>query len=251
MRACTVGTGTRNARAISSLDRPPTTRRVSATRASGESTGWQLTNISARTSSSILSGSMSSSTAASSAASRAYRSCRAVRRRIASIARRRAVAISQPAGLAGAASGHDTSASATASWAASSASPKSPVNRVSAATIRADSIRQTASTSAVPISSGRCSRAGPSLTIPAVLRDLVLPGHPPDLDLGPGDRRDPLGPLDRLLLRGDIEQEEAPEQFLGLSVRPVRDHRGLAAEVDHDALARIVQPFGRDVTRRP
>jgi hypothetical protein len=45
MRACTVGTGTRNARAISSLDRPPTTRRVSATRASGESTGWQLTNI--------------------------------------------------------------------------------------------------------------------------------------------------------------------------------------------------------------
>ncbi len=246
MRACTVGTGTRNARAISSLDRPPTTRRVSATRASGESTGWQLTNISARMSSSIRSGSMSSSTAGS-AASRAYRSCRAVRRRIASIARRRAVAISQPAGLAGEASGHDTSASATASWAASSASPKSPVNRVSAATIRADSIRQTASTSAVPIRSGRCSRRPASWSC----GDLVLPGHPPDLDLGPGDRRDPLGPLDRLLLRGDIEQEEAPEQFLGLSVRPVRDHRGLAAEVDHDALARIVQPFGRDETRRP
>jgi hypothetical protein len=121
-------------------------------------------NISARTSSSILSGSISSSTAGStagSAASRAYRSWMAVRRRIASIARRRAVAISQPAGLAGEASGHDTSASATASWAASSASPKSPVNRVSAATIRADSIRQTASTSAVPISAGRCSPARP------------------------------------------------------------------------------------------
>src|SRR3954447_26995297 len=88
---------------------------------------------------------------------------------------------------------------------------------------------------------------GPFLDeLPAVLRDLVLPGHPPDLDLGPGDRRDPLGPLDRLLFRGDIEQEEAPEEFLGLSVRPVRDHRGLAAEVDHDALARIVQPFGRE-----
>jgi hypothetical protein len=164
MRACTVGTGTRNARAISSLDRPPTTRRVSATRASGERTGWQLTNISASTSSSILSGSTSSATAEpidGSAASRAYRSFRAVRRRIASIARRRAVAISQPAGFAGEASGHDTSASATASWAASSASPKSPVNRVSAATIRADSIRQTASTSAVAIRYGRCSRARP------------------------------------------------------------------------------------------
>ena len=152
---------------------------------------------------------------------------------------------SRPAGRRG--RGHDTSASATASWAASSASPKSPVNRVSAATIRADSIRQTASTSAVPIRSGRCSRAGPFLDgLLVVLRDLVVPGHPPDLDLGPGDRRDPLGPLDRLLFRGDIEQEVAPEQFLGLAVRPVRDHRGLAAEVDHDALARIVQPFGRD-----
>src|SRR5829696_6505814 len=244
MRACTVGTGTRNARAICSLDRPPTTRRVSATRASGESTGWQLTNISARTSSSISSGSISSSTAGS-AASRAYRSWRAVRRRIASIARRRPVAISQPAGLAGEASGHDTSASATASWAASSASPKSPVNRVSAATIRADSIRQTASTSAASIRSGRCSRARPSPLRSLVdLRDLVAPGHPPDLDLGPGGRRDPLGPLDRLLLGGDVEQEIAPEEFLGLAVRPVRDHRGLAAEVDHDALARIVQTFG-------
>jgi surfactin synthase thioesterase subunit len=56
-------------------------------------------------------------------ASRAYRSWRAVRRRIASMAHRRAVAISRPAGLAAEASGHDTSASATASWAASSASP--------------------------------------------------------------------------------------------------------------------------------
>ena len=163
MRACTVGTGTRNARAISSLDRPPTTRRVSATRASRESTGWQLTNISARTSSSILSGSI-------------------FRRRPPG---RPPAGRTGPAGRSGGGSrrspaagpwpsasrpdwperrsGHDTSASATASWAASSASPKSPVNRVSAATIRADSIRQTASTSAVPIRSGRCSRAGPFL----------------------------------------------------------------------------------------
>jgi hypothetical protein len=39
IRAWTVGTGTRNARAISSLARPPTVRSVRATRASGESTG--------------------------------------------------------------------------------------------------------------------------------------------------------------------------------------------------------------------
>jgi hypothetical protein len=87
------------------------------------------------------------------------------------------------------------------------------------------------------------SRPAQSFTITRRPAALVVPGHPPDLDLGPRGRRDPLGPLDRLLLRGDVEQEEAPEQFLGLAVRPVRDHRGLAAEVDHDALARIVQPF--------
>ena len=39
IRAWTVGTGTRNARAVSSLARPPTARSVRATRASGESTG--------------------------------------------------------------------------------------------------------------------------------------------------------------------------------------------------------------------
>ena len=59
--ACTVAAGTRNARAISSLVRPPTTRRVSATLASRDSTGWQEMNISASTSSSILSGSHSRS----------------------------------------------------------------------------------------------------------------------------------------------------------------------------------------------
>ena len=55
--ACTVAAGTRNALAISSLVSPPTTRRVSATRASRDSTGWQEMNISASTSSSIRSGS--------------------------------------------------------------------------------------------------------------------------------------------------------------------------------------------------
>ena len=42
----TVGSGIRNARAISSVVRPPSRRNVSATRASEESTGWQTTNTS-------------------------------------------------------------------------------------------------------------------------------------------------------------------------------------------------------------
>src|SRR5207247_1816116 len=46
MRCATVGSGTRNARAISSVVSPPSNRRVSATRASVESTGWQAMNMS-------------------------------------------------------------------------------------------------------------------------------------------------------------------------------------------------------------
>ena len=56
-----VGSGTRNARAISSVVRPPSRRSVSATRASVDSTGWQAVNISR---------SRSSPTSSSSAASR-------------------------------------------------------------------------------------------------------------------------------------------------------------------------------------
>ena len=40
MRCATVGSGTRNARAISSVVSPPSSRSVSATRASVDSTGW-------------------------------------------------------------------------------------------------------------------------------------------------------------------------------------------------------------------
>ena len=61
MRCAIVGSGTRNARAISSVVRPPSSRSVSATRASVDSTGWQAVNISR---------SRSSPTSSSSAASR-------------------------------------------------------------------------------------------------------------------------------------------------------------------------------------
>ena len=64
MRWAIVGSGTRNARAISSVVRPPSRRSVSATRASVESTGWQAVNTSR---------SRSSPTSSSSAASRSAR----------------------------------------------------------------------------------------------------------------------------------------------------------------------------------
>src|SRR6266567_3216442 len=51
MRWATVGSGTRNARAISSVVRPPSKRSVSATRASVERTGWQAVNTRRRRSS--------------------------------------------------------------------------------------------------------------------------------------------------------------------------------------------------------
>src|SRR5260370_610687 len=60
MRWATVGSGTRNARAISSVVKPPSKRSVSATRASVERTGWQEINMRRKRSSP-----MSSSSAAS------------------------------------------------------------------------------------------------------------------------------------------------------------------------------------------
>ncbi len=48
MRCATVGSGTRKARAISSVVRPPISLSVSATRASGDSSGWQAVKIEAQ-----------------------------------------------------------------------------------------------------------------------------------------------------------------------------------------------------------
>jgi hypothetical protein len=46
MRCAMVASGTRKARAISAVVSPPSSRRVRAARASGDSTGWQETKIS-------------------------------------------------------------------------------------------------------------------------------------------------------------------------------------------------------------
>ncbi len=75
IRAAIVGVGTRNARATCSVDRPPTSLSVSATRPSRVSTGWQAVKISLSTSSvTWVSNSISSIGFSVSVSSRAWTS---------------------------------------------------------------------------------------------------------------------------------------------------------------------------------
>src|ERR1700720_485076 len=153
MRWATVGSGTRKARAISSVVRPESRRSVSATRASVESTGWQEMKTRRRrsspTGSSIAatrSDSAGSSLAASSWPSSSCLRSSSLPRRRRSIARCFAVAMSQAPGLSGTPdSGHCSSAATRESCASSSARPTSRTIRARAGMTLAASIRQTAS----------------------------------------------------------------------------------------------------------
>jgi hypothetical protein len=117
---------TMNAWPISSVARPPSARRVSATCASRASAGWQQVKMSSRRSSGMVVSSTSSSTESGTSSSRVLAA--SVRsRRSRSIARLRAVVTSQPPGLSGVPSrGQRSAAMANASWTASSARSKSP-----------------------------------------------------------------------------------------------------------------------------
>lgn len=147
-RCAMVGSGTRNARATSAVDSPPSRRSVSATRAGSASAGWQQVKISR----SWSSGSSSAASTASSGvcvgcgtrrAAAARRSAPVVSRRNRSIARLRAVVMIQPAGLGGMPSlGQQRTAAANASATASSATSRSPVTRASTATARPCSARK-------------------------------------------------------------------------------------------------------------
>ena len=161
MRWATVGSGSRKARAISAVLRPPSRRRVSAARASGASSGWQAMNIRRSRSSptglsSIASGRRCAacswaSRSCTSASSRS-RCSRSWRRR--SIARCRAVVISQAPGRSGTPSaGQRSSAATSASCASSSARSRSRTSRSSAPTSGADSMRQIASIRAPSVAS--------------------------------------------------------------------------------------------------
>ena len=131
MRRVMVASGTRNARAISAVVRPPTARRVRAICEAGDSTGWQHRN--SRTSVSSASGGGRSAAGASHCSGRVELAAVSSRRRRAcslrsrSVSRREATVISQPRGLSGTPSpGHCTAAARSASWVASSAVAKCP-----------------------------------------------------------------------------------------------------------------------------
>ena len=132
---------TRKAREISGTVRPPTMRRVSATRASGARAGWQHVKIRRSRSSSIA--------PRGSGGSSSYTICacfclssRLFSRRIRSMALRLAVVVSHAPGLGGTPSaGHRSTAIANASAADSSAMSRSPKRRVREATTRAHSSR--------------------------------------------------------------------------------------------------------------
>src|SRR2546422_6625383 len=121
-----------------------------------------------------------------------------------------AVAMSQAPGLSGTPdSGHCSNAATSASWARSSAIPTSPTMRAKPAMSLADSIRQTASMAS------------------AAVRGVIH--HLPNFHfqiLGPeADVRfqESTRPLDRVLLRGDIVDRIAADEFLGLGKGAVRD----------------------------
>ena len=164
MRCASVRGEVRKAFAISSVVNPHTSRKVSATCASGARDGWQQVNIRRSRSSSRLSSS-SDDSAELDCASR-YRtssSCDAsnlARRRRVSMALNRAVEINHGRGLPGTPLlGHTLSAAAKASCIASSARSKSPSKRIRVARIRPESTRYSESSN-----SRICSVEGSDIT---------------------------------------------------------------------------------------
>ena len=186
MRCATVGSGTRNARAISSVVRPPSRRSVSATRASVDSTGWQEVNTSRSRSSPTSSSSARVVGGASATSSSRPSSCvLALERRAAAQRVDRAVLggghqpgarVVRDARLAATAPARRRARPARAPRRA----PTSRTIRASPAISRADSIRQTASIVRWVAVTGALARPTP-------------PGPP---GRGPPSRR-PAGPRSR------------------------------------------------------
>src|SRR6266545_2683329 len=280
IRWATVDSGARNARAISPVVRPPNSRRVSATRASFDRTGWQHTNNSRRRSSPMSSNRPSksgSNTCPATSSSRPNCSCLrsaiAVRRKW-SMARRFPMAMSHAAGLSGTPdSGHCSRAATSASWARSSATPMSRTIRARPAINLGDSILQTASMARrAPLAvtarrshsfadrrpddiPGRLPARGvghllpePLVLLPELRREVLAEVlelvHGPDLHLGSLEWG-PLQPFDGLVQRPNLPQPEPGHQLLRLGERPV-DHGALAVlEPDADALRAGVKSLAR------
>ena len=99
-RFAIVSSGTRNARAISSVFSPPSVRSVNATCASSWSEGWQHVKRSSSRSSAIVVSSTGSSVVSGTSSRRVF-AARVRSRRMRSMARLRAVVTSHAPGLAG------------------------------------------------------------------------------------------------------------------------------------------------------
>src|SRR5579884_882335 len=240
-----VCSATSSARAISAVVRPPSVRSGSASCASSASAGWQQVKMRRRRSSRIVSASTSSSSSATSGAgpSSAYFAASARWRRHPSIAFRLAAAAIQAAGLGGTPlRGQRSSATAKASWMASSAASKSPKERISAAATRPYSSRKTASTAAraaaavIPSRARKLARRTnhrwttkpppPGFLVAARLRPTPTSHVPDGPHLGRAALRDvrhPGRPLDRLVEVRRLEDEEAAELLLRLGERPVAE----------------------------
>src|SRR3990167_7775292 len=277
IRAAIVASFDRKARAISWVVSPPTSRSVSAARASGEITGWQAAKISPSNSS--PSGSSSAAPTASpliswsAASSRAISAClrsRIDRCRTPPINRRFAAAANQAPGRSGTPLlGQSVSAISSASCASSSARSTSPVIRASEAINRARSMRNTASIArwlgsaamryaARRMVGGTIGSAVRKLLAHAVVdrggfvRDDIteilhfIKGA--DLDLARPEHRvgTALHPFDRLVHVLDFPYPVTGDQFARFGERPV-DH-GAAGAVERNPLAerRGLEPVARD-----
>src|SRR6266581_8246120 len=250
-RTAMVCSVTRKDLATSLVERPPSSRRVSATCASVDSAGWQQVKMRRSRSSSTCPASSGiprslvpgERTATSLSSSRPRDS-----RRRRSMARLRAVVVIQPPGLGGRPSpGHLDAAMANASCTASSATSMSPKARIRAATDRPDSSRKMRPTSASPGLGAAPVPPMPSGPMPSG-PGLVL--ERADLDRSPDDGAGLGRPGECCVevLSGD--DVEAAEVFPRLRERPVgRQH--LAAGHAHDGGgAGFVQPAAEDPRAR-
>src|SRR5438552_7781542 len=255
IRCAIVETGTRKARAISSVVSPPRTRRVRATRASYERTGWQAINIrpSKTTPNSSSVAESKSVPPCRRSTSRPISSClrsSVLRRRIMSIPRCLAVPMSHAPGRSGTpAEGHCSSAATRASCASSSAVPMSPTTRASPAINRADSIRQIASIARFASVAAFSRRPG-SADAPSFLGLIArAPSHALELDdLTDLERAAVVGcppqPLEALVDRPHLPKPVSGHKLLGLRERSVDDGALLAVEPNPLALRARVQPAG-------
>src|SRR6188508_3170078 len=243
MRCAIAASLDRKARAISSVVRPPTTLRVSAARASGDSRGWQAVKM-RPSSSSPRSSSMAASIAAAAPSRvtllyagsvRAISWClrsRILSRRKASMARRLATAISQAPGLAGTpVLGHSDRATTSASCASSSARSTFRTTRARPAMSLARSMRKVASIAwfvspavtphSRPRPQGR-QASRPKLTTNQRAKEISGDAEFPALPV-PGRReflgRHKLGEISRLVEGPDLDLALARHR-IGAALRP-------------------------------